>query len=528
MALPLDDEIDLEGQLSVTRQSTHEAKVELLGRLLDSDNTLFSKQVRDWLAHEDGLKILIHYVTRPGVSSTDTPFTILHSEEYIHSSNRRRDALIASEEERRQEGDGEVDEEEFSFSIAAKRADKAAEVFAYQVGALIPTFINNNLEDIVKEVFAIFHHQAEGDFENFDKMFAALLVPYGTQVFGILNTNRTLILNLLHYLHDPAISETLIGVLKASLPEEVMIPFYTALNEEGFWEVLGQKIYGPGAEASFEYASAFFVRLVEQCATQIHADILFSHLINDTRFIDGLLDCISQSSDDASKIVAINALRTILFKSGEQLYDNSLESYSPTPVTNMLSCIQAELHNHMRTRVDVLVQKLTEESNRTGKQSPEVKFSNFRVSPFTVARLHLTEVFVELAQRNPQEVLDSCTVPLWKVLSEWLFEHRFNNIYHDLFYRLFRAVVKINHTESLKTLLSKQKFLTRMIEHYRSTTSTDSGLRGYIILMANYMRLTADTQPPSEYLRSFLVSHTNWKEFLPLLRCTSSDPPSPK
>jgi len=31
---------------------------------------------------------------------------------------------------------------------------------------------------------------------------------------------------------------------------------------------------------------------------------------------------------------------------------------------------------------------------------------------------------VELAQRNPQEVLDSCTVPLWKVLSEWLFEHR--------------------------------------------------------------------------------------------------------
>lgn len=58
MALPLDDEIDLEGQLSVTRQSTHEAKVELLGRLLDSDNTLFSKQVRDWLAHEGGMPFI--------------------------------------------------------------------------------------------------------------------------------------------------------------------------------------------------------------------------------------------------------------------------------------------------------------------------------------------------------------------------------------------------------------------------------------------------------------------------------------
>jgi hypothetical protein len=127
-------------------------------------------------------------------------------------------------------------------------------------------------------------------------------------------------------------------------------------------------------------------------------------------------------------------------------------------------------------------------------------------------------VLAELTQQSPQEVLDSFSAPLWKVLSDWLFEHRFNNIYHDLFYKLFRTVIRINHVESMKALFSKHKFITRMIEHYKTTSSKDSGLRSYIILMGNYVRLTADAQPPSEYLKSFLISHIQWKEFVPLLK----------
>lgn len=36
------------------------------------------------------------------------------------------------------------------------------------------------------------------------------------------------------------------GVIKATLPDQVLVSFYTALNEDGFWEALGQKIYGTG------------------------------------------------------------------------------------------------------------------------------------------------------------------------------------------------------------------------------------------------------------------------------------------
>jgi len=230
MARKLDDEVDMENDLlDLSKETTHAEKVELLGRLLDSESTLFSKKMRDWLVKDDALKVLIHYVTRPAAKTEEgqqqpaedanggLPFTILSSEEYIISSNKRRDALLASEAEKKElrelqkqngEDDSLEDEDEdddFAFSKEAKRADKAAEVFVYQAGSLPQDFIDKNLEDIVKEIFAIFDINAEGDFDNFDKMFASLLGPYGSKVFNVFNKNRKLILHLLNYLHDPAI-----------------------------------------------------------------------------------------------------------------------------------------------------------------------------------------------------------------------------------------------------------------------------------------------------------------------------------
>ncbi len=108
------------------------------------------------------LKILLQFVTRTparteGEEDTSLNFTILNSEEYIISSNRRRDALLASEAEKKElredksddeEEDEEDDEDDFAFSKEAKRADKAAEVFVYQIGSLPQDFIDKNLEII--------------------------------------------------------------------------------------------------------------------------------------------------------------------------------------------------------------------------------------------------------------------------------------------------------------------------------------------------------------------------------------------
>jgi len=45
-----------------------------------------------------------------------------------------------------------------------------------------------------------------------------------------------------------------------------------------------------------------------------------------------------------------------------------------------------------------------------------------------------------------------------------------------------------------------------------------SGFKGFILKMANYLRLKADALEPNSFLKVFLISHTSWKEFIPILR----------
>lgn len=528
---------DLDGDwehelIDLEKEQTFEEKVELMEKLLDSESTLFSKKMRDWLIKDDVLDILISFVTRPPTLSKEEEqnglaFEVLRSEEYVQSSNRRRDALLASEAEKKveteqREGeDVEDEDEDFTFSKEAKRADKAAEVFVYQAASFPQDFIDQKLEHIVQQLFRVFHLNSEGDFDNFDKMFASLLGPYGAKVINIFLKNRKLLLHLLNYLHDPAINETLSGIFKAMLPEQILVNFFTALNEDGFWPALGQKIYGQGAESSFEDAGAFFVRLVEACATQPHADVLFSDLGRDPTFLDGLVAAIANQSGKTShdqQVACITCLRVLLLKSGEQLFDTSLEAYTPTPIPNMLGGIHHALHDHLKTRAGSLAQKLLDDA-QPKKHQQDVVFSTYRLSSrFTVSRIHLLEILVALAEQNPTDVLNSFPSGIWRVLSDWLFEHKFNNVYHELFYKLFRTMVKINHVDSIKSLLSRYKFLPRMIEHYKATNTYTTGLRSYLLFMGNHLRLKADTQPPTEILKNLLNSNQIWKEFLPTLR----------
>ena len=44
------------------------------------------------------------------------------------------------------------------------------------------------------------------------------------------------------------------------------------------------------------------------------------------------------------------------------------------------------------------------------------------------------------------------------------------------------------------------------------------GLRGHIALVCNVLRLTAASQPPSQYLPSLLLSHQQWQDFQPRLK----------
>jgi len=512
---------DWESQLlDDSKQLSFEEKYNLLEKLLDSDSTLFSSKIRDWLLKKDSCEILLRFIVRPPEVEEDST-KILNSDEYILSSNRRRDALLADAEPDRREGETSEEEEELQFSAEAKRADKAAEVFVYQASYFPDEFFEANLEKLVLQIFKIFQLHSKGDFDNFDKIFQSIFSSHAPQVVGILTKHDKLTLNLLNYLHDQAVSETLMGLLRIALPEQILINFYNKLNTDGFFAHLGEKIYGVNAASSYEDACHFFVRLVEVCSTYNNADVLFMDLGRNFTFVDGLLSAIANSSGKIAsqqQVACIYTLKTLLLKSGEQLYDTSLEAYTPTPLPNMLAGVHEDLHNHLKTRASSLCAKLVADANGPNDAQPTL-FSAYKVKKrFTMSRVALLDILVELAEENPSEVLTCFDAATWRVLSDWLFDHKFNNVYHNIFFKLFKAMLRSNHSEAMKLLFSKYKFVSRMIKHYQDTSVFQSGLRGFILLMCNYLRLTYDTLAPSAYLKNFLSSHEQWKEFVPVLR----------
>lgn len=54
--------------------------------------------------------------------------------------------------------------------------------------------------------------------------------------------------------------------------------------------------------------------------------------------------------------------------------------------------------------------------------------------------------------------------------------------------------------------------------HFTAYSLQSAGNRGYVLQLCNAIRLQADTMPPTEFLRTYLNSHEQWRNFLGDLR----------
>jgi len=176
--------------------------------------------------------------------------------------------------------------------------------------------------------------------------------------------------------------------------------------------------------------------------------------------------------------------------------------------------VHDKLHDYAKIHLAAICNMIVNMDSK--KSSESVPFPSYTVKrPFGLLRFALVEILSDIIMVTP-DVLDKVPSQTWRVLSNWFLEYSHNNMYHFLFFRMLQTVVRTNHTECLKTLLVRYKFLSRIIECYKSKELNSS--RGYIIMMANTLRLAADLQPVSGTLRHYLTSHDQWKQFLPVLR----------
>lgn len=89
-------------------------------------------------------------------------------------------------------------------------------------------------------------------------------------------------------------------------------------------------------------------------------------------------------------------------------------------------------------------------------------------------------------------------------------------MYHCLFYKILEVVVHHNYVESLKLILGKYKFLTRICDFYKANPKTPS--KGFLLNIINIFRLAGDLQPMDGYLRHHLNSHEKYTELLPSIK----------
>lgn len=467
-----------------TLEEKQKLKRELLGRFLEQQRPILTQRIKELLLEEGSVELLISFVTRldEAVISFDEKKPTVRP---LNPSNK----------------------EEF-----VRKSFNVMEVFLNPMNDL-DNLLRQKLPEIVRELFKIFKNNSCGNFHHFNKILEQLLIRTPTDTTHVLITEN-LLWGMLDFLHESPVQDTLIDIFCCGFPRQSdTIQFYKLLVDSKVFDKIGEKIYGLGQVNSL-YVAEFFNKLLEKLSSFEMSGILFISLCRTSIFVDGLFKVATNTTDEyplEQRQACSSVLRELLIKSGEKIFE---QSEFARPMPNMLSAIHDKLHEHAKNHVADLCNALIFMDGQ--KKENIVPFSAFTIKrSFGLYKYNLTEVLTDLIICVP-EVLDKVPQPMWRVFGAWFIEYCYNNLYHSLFYKVVQIIIRENHLESQKNLLNKYKFLSRMIEHYKSPEQT--GARGFILLIANTLRLGADLQPSSGWLRHYLNSHDPWKQWLPQLR----------
>ena len=141
---------------------------------------------------------------------------------------------------------------------------------------------------------------------------------------------------------------------------------------------------------------------------------------------------------------------------------------------------------------------------------------------FSHLRLLVVGVLAEVLLRGGPKVLRSVGERAWMQLGMWLFRYPDSNMYHALFYDLFFVALRSNEEPVLRALLHGSKLVNNIVDSFASEAAAEKrrrrkGNRGYLLRIANALRLQSSALGPAAFLRHYLDSHSGWKAFLPQL-----------
>eukprot|EP01118_Nematostelium_gracile_P013660 TRINITY_DN5190_c0_g1_i1.p1 TRINITY_DN5190_c0_g1~~TRINITY_DN5190_c0_g1_i1.p1 ORF type:complete len:642 (+),score=169.38 TRINITY_DN5190_c0_g1_i1:118-2043(+) len=476
---------DLIDNINTAATEDEKAKLrkELIGRFLEQQRPMLTSKMREFLADDGIPEALMSFVTR--------------LDEVELKSDPSRKTIRPLNPSKNEE--------------PVRKSFNVMEIFINPMNDL-DVLIHEKLDVLLRELFKIFRSNSAGNFHHFNKVMEQLLVRAPVETTQTL-VNEELIWTMLDFLHESAVVDCLIDIFCCGFPRQSdTIAFYKSLVDVKVFDRIGEKLYTQG-QPSAPYVGDFFVKLLEKLSSFEMSGILFISLCRSSTFVEGLFRVATNPEGYplAQRQTCANVLRELLLKSGEKMFEHADFA---RPIPNMLSAIHDKLHDHSKVFVAPLCEALIYIDGK--KKENSIPFSAFVVKrAFGTYRFNLVEILTDLIICNP-EVLNNVPQAVWRVLGAWFVEYSHNNLYHSLFYKMIQIMVRENHLESQQALLKQYKFLSRIIEHYRAPEQTDA--RGFILLIANTLRLGADLQNSTGWLKHYLASHDPWKSFLPILR----------
>ncbi|KAI1306467.1 hypothetical protein EDD11_004737 [Mortierella claussenii] len=367
--------------------------------------------------------------------------------------------------------------------------------------------LSSSHQSIVRELFKIFRPESNGNFHHFQKVFDTILKKFRVQTMatvfedvdpetGLAKT--PLIFDMLPFLDQAPVALCMIKILFPTYSygfTEKIRDYYRTLQNGHYMEMLLAMV------TLFEEPSSnmadFVVSLLDEATRAKESRIIFSCLADDPIWAERLAQGV-QSSSTVKRHGCIEIIYSILVRSIQVPFQNMFaESMYVSDkvferVETHLESIGHAFGKHLASHIPDLCRAFIG-SKKNGEQ---VSLSGFTVpSSFTVARLWLLDSVYHCLNdvKDEPSLLESIPEVFWTTLVDSFFQFRFNNAFHVQFYKLFRVVLYSEQATVFDRFFVRTNFVSRLIEHY-GTAAQPTGSRGYIILILNCIRLSADVE----------------------------------
>ncbi|KAI8341465.1 hypothetical protein BC941DRAFT_510669 [Chlamydoabsidia padenii] len=398
---------------------------------------------------------------------------------------------------------------------ALKRSYHAMEILC---GTSAHHFIiqDSRFKVIVTRLFDIFSPNSNGNFNHFAKIFQHFVRRHPVDMLDLLflqNDKATLFFDsMLPHIQESAVADSVLAIvfvrdINVETKEKRELA-HTRLSELGLLQWLTKAIQLKNNDTFSEAAGELLIRIIEE-ASQVEnghllLDILGKPDGGGKEQIDIFVKLVVKQKPSHSRKLTIKLLR-LLAKSGMLTTRASAVSQ---PIHGPLYSISINCQEMLSNHIPGLCSVISDDRHSVSSEQ----------LPLTVYDMDLLDIiYLTLPNtRDKVDLLDTIPTAFWRIVVNSFFEKSSSSIYHTLFFRIFCLALGLRNERLTVALVQRQKLVTRLINAYEDKKK-QSDTRGFILLMLNYIRLSADADPTGT-LHRLISDHPRYLKFLPTLR----------